>query len=58
MNKRVLSASKGMILTNGKIYCKTIYLGKYSNPEDFYEISEDAYYTLIQTNDEEELVEE
>lgn len=58
MNTTILEASEGMVLTNGIIYGKIIYLAKHIDPEDFYEISEDAYYTLIQTNDEEEFVEE
>lgn len=58
MKQKILTASEGMILTNGKICGKIIYLSKNSNPEDFCEIPEDAYYTLTQTNDEEEFVEE
>ena len=40
MERRVLTASDGMVLTNGETYGKEIYLGKFDNPENWHEITE------------------
>ena len=40
MERRILKASSGMILTNGEIYGTTIYLGKDVDESTFYEIPE------------------
>ncbi len=56
MDNIVLRATEGNILTNGKIYGRTIYLPSYLDPADFYEIPEEEYFALIQS--EEEIVEE
>ena len=40
MERRILKASSGMILTNGEIYGTTIYLGKDVDESAFYEIPE------------------
>lgn len=39
----VLKAGEGMIITDGKIYGRLIYLAKNRNPDEFHEISEDEY---------------
>ena len=43
MERTVLTASEGMILTDGTIYGKVIYLGSDRNPDDFYEITREEY---------------
>lgn len=40
---RELIASKGMILTNGDIYGRTIYIADDVDINSFYEITEDEY---------------
>ena len=35
-----LTASDGMVLTNGETYGKEIYLGKFDKPENWHEITE------------------
>lgn len=40
MDRRILKASSGMVLTDGKIYGTTIYLGKDIDESTFYEIPE------------------
>ena len=40
MERRILKASSGMVLTDGEIYGTTIYLGKDIDESTFYEISE------------------
>ena len=44
MKQRViLYADDGMVLTDGNHYGKVLYLGSDSNPDDFYEVSEEEY---------------
>ena len=38
---RVLTASEGMVLTNGETYSTKVYLGIYDSPENWREIPED-----------------
>lgn len=40
MERRILKASSGMILTDGEIYGTTIYLGKDVDESTFYEVPE------------------
>lgn len=40
---RTISASDGMILTNGEVYGKTVYLGVNDKPENWYEITDAEY---------------
>lgn len=43
MDRIILKANKGMVLTDGKVFGKTIYLGDGRNKEDFYEITETEF---------------
>ena len=47
-----LIAERGKVLTDGKIFGKTIYLGNSRTSDEFYEISEEEYNIIIK---EEEL---
>ncbi len=48
MNKRkVIQANDGMILTNGEIYGKTVYLADGVSDKDFYEITEAEYESIL-----------
>lgn len=47
-----LEASDGMILTNGESYGKTVYLGKGDSPENWHEITETEYETIMEEADE------
>ena len=40
---RKLIASEGMVLTNGEVYGKEIYLGCNDRPENWSEISDEEY---------------
>ena len=35
-----LTASEGMVLTNGEVYSKEVYLGKFDKPENWREVEE------------------
>ena len=46
---RILTASKGMVLTNGVAFSSVggdVYLGKNDKPENWYEITEEEYNEL------------
>ena len=43
----VLKANEGMILTDGSIYGRTIYLAKGVFAESYYEITEEEYQILM-----------
>ena len=43
MKRKILKASDGMILTNGEIFGKTIYLADGEDEKSFYEISQEEY---------------
>lgn len=42
-----LIAERGKVLTDGKIFGKTIYLGNSRNSDEFYEISEEEYNVIM-----------
>lgn len=48
MERQVLIAAEGMILTDGTIYGRKIYLEVGKSPDDFYEISEAEYEKLME----------
>lgn len=51
MERKILTASDGMILTDGKTYGKIIYLAIGADENTWYEITEAEYEEII--NDEE-----
>lgn len=44
---RKLTAAEGMTLTNGEAYGKEIYLGKNDSPENWHEITDAEYETIL-----------
>ncbi len=54
MDRKILKATNGMILTNGNIYGSEIYLAKGSDGLEFREITMDKYLEL--TKEEENAI--
>lgn len=40
---RRITANTGMVLTNGEVYSKEIYLGVNDSPENWWEITDEEY---------------
>ena len=55
MERVILRATQGKILTDGKIYGKTIYLAKGMDGSNFYEITEEEYQEIRAKEEEEAL---
>lgn len=47
MDRKILISSDGMILTNGEIYGKTIYLADGEDESAFKEITQEEYEKLV-----------
>lgn len=50
-----ITANDGMVLTNGNVFSKEVYLGKYDKPENWREITEAEAQEIIarmETEDE------
>ena len=43
MERKPIKASEGMMLTNGVVYGKEIWLAEGMNPDEFYEITDEEY---------------
>ena len=52
MERKVIYASEGKILTNGEIYGKIIYLAEGVREDSFYEITKEEYDTLMEVANE------
>ena len=54
--RTVIYAEEGRVLTNGEIYGKQIFLADGVSENDFYEITEEEYQTILDEKVEEEAV--
>ena len=52
MERTKLTASDGMILTNGETYGRVVYLGTGDSPDNWYEITEEEYVARTETDTE------
>ena len=50
MELKVLTASEGMVLTNGEAFGKAITLGKNDNASNWHEITESEYEKILQSD--------
>ena len=48
MDRAVLTASEGMLLTNGTIYAKRLELGDWDKPENYREVSIKEYEKMLE----------
>lgn len=51
MNRKILKASDGMILTNGEVYGSEIYLAEGMDEASFYEITSEEYENIMKTEE-------
>ena len=49
MERKIIKASEGMVLTNGTIFGRTIYLADGLNESDFHEITREEYGKLTES---------
>ena len=47
MERIILKADKGMVLTDGKVFGRTIYLADGRNKEEFYALTEEEFKEMI-----------
>lgn len=52
MDRKILKATKGIILTNGEIYGTEIYLAKGSDGLEFKEITIEEYLELVREKED------
>lgn len=53
--RTVLTAAEGMILTNGEVYGRIIYLADGTTPDSFYEITDEEYENMVAETTEDSL---
>ena len=51
ITRKVIYADKGKILTNGEIYGKQIFLAEGVSESDFYEITEQEYNKILESEE-------
>ena len=49
MDRVILNAKDGMVLTDGKVFGETIYLENGRSSEEFYEITKEEYKRLTES---------
>jgi hypothetical protein len=49
--RTVLYAEDGMVLTNGAVYGKLVFLAEREKPESYYEIPEEAYLAQLKAQE-------
>lgn len=52
MERNVIEASEGMILTDGRIYGSKIYLAEGVSPENFKEITKEEYNLILKEEED------
>lgn len=52
MERQILIANKGMVLTDGETYGKKIYLAEGKSAENYREITDEQYWELMAESEE------
>lgn len=52
MDRIVLEASEGMLLTNGEIYATRLELGDWDSPDNYREVSVEEYEKMLEADAE------
>lgn len=52
MDRIVINASEGMILTNGEIYATRLVLGDWDSPDNYREIPKEEYEKMLEADAE------
>jgi hypothetical protein len=55
MERIVLEASEGMLLTNGEVYATRLELGDWDSPNKYREITMDEYNAILQREENREI---
>ena len=53
-DERIITASSGMVLTNGETYGSSVRLGDWDSPENWHEITIEEYEKIIAERESEE----
>ena len=53
MARTILTANEGMVLTDGHVYGKTIFLAEGASADDWHEITEEEYRATLESEDAE-----
>ena len=53
MERIILTANEGMVLTDGHVYGKTIFLAEGASADDWREITEEEYRATLESEDAE-----
>ena len=51
MSRLKMTATEGMILTNGEVYGRVVYLGSGDNPDNWWEITEAEYESITENTE-------
>ena len=54
-NERVITASDGMMLTNGEVFASSVRLGDWDSPDNWHEVPMEEYEAVMAQHEAEEV---